>query len=79
MIYNVIERETLLPCFGLSIYHVFQQNEKELKAVNEKIIAIKKKVFDETEGLVTKIWSFEEGVRHSFLGKKLLSYITCLY
>lgn len=38
------------------------QNEKEIKAVGEKIISKKKKLYEATELVVTKIWTYEEGV-----------------
>nr|XP_039271268.1 pre-mRNA-processing factor 39-like [Styela clava] len=47
-------------------------NEKELKAVSEKIIEKKKKMFDETEASVTKIWTFEEGIKRPYFHVKAL-------
>lgn len=47
-------------------------NDKELKAINEKIVGKRKKIFEETEALVTKIWTFEEGIKRPYFHVKAL-------
>lgn len=47
-------------------------NEKETKAVGEKIISKKKKLYEATEVVVTKIWTYEEGIKRPYFHVKAL-------
>ena len=46
--------------------------DEEIKAIRQQIINKKKKIYDETEQLVTKIWAFEEGIKRPYFHVKQL-------
>ena len=46
--------------------------DDELKAIRAKIVKERKKIHDETEQLVTKIWAFEEGIKRPYFHVKQL-------
>uniref|UniRef100_F6SSP8 Suppressor of forked domain-containing protein n=1 Tax=Ciona intestinalis TaxID=7719 RepID=F6SSP8_CIOIN len=52
--------------------HEKPPNEEEQKHMRQLIIKEKKKIFEATERIVTKIWAFEEGVKRPYFHVKQL-------